>query len=122
MVSDNDFQESEDGSETQFESIREAGASPRSKKRKLGPPITIDEKLERLNETHRIVIEEFLLYAKRESDNVCLLIELEFMVCVFAYLTQILLAKNLRSHPFTDTILREMVINFPKGDRVLLHR
>lgn len=116
MVSDNDFQESEEDSEDQFESIREAGISPRSKKRKLGPPITIDEKLERLNETHRIVIEEFLLYAKRESDNVCLLIELEFIVCIIAYCMQILLAKNLRCHPFTDTILREMVINFPKGN------
>ena len=30
-------------------------------------------------------------------------------------LLQILIAKDLQRVPFTDTILREMAINFPKG-------
>lgn len=33
----------------------------------------------------------------------------------FADPCQILMAKNLRAHPFTDTVFREMAINFPKG-------
>lgn len=53
-----------------FESIREAGKPKRTTRRQLGPPITTDEKLERLNLTHRMVVEDFMVHARRLSNNV----------------------------------------------------
>ena len=58
--------ESEDG----FGPIREKEQSRNSSKRALGPPITIDEKLERLNAIHRMVVEDFLQSAKELSQKV----------------------------------------------------
>lgn len=57
-------------SEDAFEDVREAGKPRKSKKRDLGPPITIDKKLERLNPTHRMVVEDFIIQAKQESAHV----------------------------------------------------
>lgn len=65
-----DFGESNDD-EDAFEPIREAGFSQKVKKRPLGPPITVDQKLETLNPTHRMVVDEFMVYAKRECEKVC---------------------------------------------------
>jgi bloom syndrome protein len=53
-----------------FENVREAGKPERSIRRKLGPPITTDEKLEGVDPAHRFVIDDFLVRAKKESDNV----------------------------------------------------
>lgn len=70
VISDNDYPDSDEESDY-FESVREAGKPERSKTRKLGPPITIDEKLEGVDPAHRFVIDDFLVRAKKESDHVC---------------------------------------------------
>lgn len=67
----NKCNESDDESDSAFDDVREAGKQRNSRKRQLGPPITTDEKLERLNITHRWVVDEFLVYAKQESEKVC---------------------------------------------------
>lgn len=115
----NERNESDDESDPAFEDIREAGKPRKSKKRQLGPPITTDEKLERLNHTHRHIVDNFVFEAKRESDKVCAgNRSFHISKCLADHL-QILISKNLRAHPFTDTVLREMAINFPKG--ILIH-
>ena len=70
VVSDNDpaFEES-DEEDSSFEA-RPHGKSKLAKKRQLGPPITTDEKMEGLNETHRMVVEDFVVNAKKECDKV----------------------------------------------------
>ena len=84
-----------------FGPIRNHGAPERREKRELGPPITIDEKLARLNPIHRHVLEDFVDIAKKQSRT-------------------IMLEKGLRQQPFSDTMLREMAINFPQTTRQLL--
>jgi bloom syndrome protein len=84
-----------------FEPVRELGTTSRVVERPLGPPITDDEKLARLNPTHRHVLDDFMGNAKKES-------------------SEIMLRKGLRSQPFSDSILREMAINFPLNDQSLL--
>lgn len=85
-----------------FEPVREKGVSARDTRHQLGPPITDDEKLARLNPTHRHVLDDFMGNAKKES-------------------AAIMLQKGLRSQPFSDSILREMAINFPQNKQELLH-
>ena len=73
VVDDNEdglFNETEDGSEDGFGPIREKGQSRNVPKRPLGPPITIDDKLERLNPIHAMVVEDFLQNAKELSQKV----------------------------------------------------
>lgn len=73
VVDDNEdgsFNETEDGSEDGFGPIREKGQSRNVPKRPLGPPITIDDKLERLNPIHGMVVENFLQNAKELSRKV----------------------------------------------------
>ncbi len=77
IISDYDPNNFDEPSETEDDSsddvlgpIREAGKPQRSKKRQLGPPITIDEKLGKLNSTHRLVVEDFLFYADKASKDV----------------------------------------------------
>ena len=82
-----------------FESIREAGRPRKGKKVRLGPPITMDEKMDRLNEIHRAVVEDFVGEASREGER-------------------IRNDRGLRAQPFTDGIYREMAINFPRGKHV----
>ena len=77
-----------------FEPVRDRGAPSTDKERHLGPPITDDEKLARLNPTHRHVLDDFMGNAKKES-------------------SAIMLQKGLRNQPFPNSILREMAINFP---------
>lgn len=74
VISDNDgnfAEESEEDDEDAFEPIREVGVVKSRRKRLLGPPITIDHKLERLNPTHRLVVDGFMVHAKRECEKVC---------------------------------------------------
>lgn len=59
-----------DSSEDDFEPIRGAGRPQRSRKRDIGPPITIDEKVASLNPVHRDILEHFLVEAKKESEKV----------------------------------------------------
>ena len=72
VVEDDDgqFLETEDESEDGFGPIRDSKQSQSVLKRALGPPITIDEKLERLNAIHRMVVEDFLQNAKELSQKV----------------------------------------------------
>jgi len=73
VISDNEgdrFEEHEEDDEDAFEPIREAGVIQNVRKRQLGPPITVDQKLERLNPTHRMVVDEFMVHAKRECEKV----------------------------------------------------
>ena len=53
-----------------FEPLRVAGKPRRNKQVVLGPPITTDEKLERLDDLHRNVVEEFVVRASEESRQV----------------------------------------------------
>ncbi|KAK5188684.1 ATP-dependent DNA helicase sgs1, partial [Cryomyces antarcticus] len=94
---DDDFVDNDEQSDDAFEPIREAGRPRKETRKELGPPITIDEKMERLNATHRMVVDDFVNHAKRECN-------------------EILISKSLRAAPFTDTVLREMAINFPKTE------
>lgn len=58
--------ESDDG----FEQVRDTRNPPKSRKRALGPPITTDAKLERLNPTHRNIVDGFVTAAKDLSEKV----------------------------------------------------
>ena len=72
IVADEEMEETQDDSEDGFEPVREA-TKPRTRtKRQLGPPITIDEKLEGLNSIHKAVVEDFLIHAKRKCKEVSL--------------------------------------------------
>ncbi len=54
-----------------FENVRVAGKPRREPpQRQLGPPITIDEKMARLNPTHRDIVNEFVYVAKKECERV----------------------------------------------------
>ena len=111
--------ETEDESEDGFGPIIEKGQSRSLSKRALGPPITIDEKLERLNAIHRMVVEDFLQNAKELSQKVSSHINTLSRQVTEDY--QILFKKSLKGHPFTDTILREMAINFPQSNLPALY-
>lgn len=101
-----------DDEDDAFEPIRVAGKPERSRRRQLGPPITTDEKLDQLNEIHRMIVEDFVHHAKDEGNSV----SQSTPNFLFEVLTcQILITKGLKHQPFTDTILREMAIRFPKG-------
>ena len=116
VISDNDgnfAEETEDDGEDAFEPIREAGVVKSARKRQLGPPITVDHKLERLNPTHRMVVDDFMIHAKRECEKVC--ISMSLYCAPEANKFQVMIDRSLRAQPFTDSILREMAINFPKG-------
>lgn len=62
----NSESESDDG----FEQVRDTRNPRRLRKRALGPPITTDDKLERLNPTHRDIVDGFVKAAKDLSEKV----------------------------------------------------
>ena len=73
VVSDDGGRETEvtdDDDEDAFEPIREFGKPEKSRRRPLGPPITTDEKLDRLNETHRMIVDDFVIHARKECERV----------------------------------------------------
>ncbi|OJJ77846.1 hypothetical protein ASPBRDRAFT_50678 [Aspergillus brasiliensis CBS 101740] len=78
-----------------FERIRIAGKPRQEKRRTPGPPITQDRRFEQLDPLHKAVAEDFMVYAKN-------------------YCQDLVMQKGLRNQPFTDSVLREMVIVFPK--------
>ncbi|KAJ0426520.1 hypothetical protein BJY00DRAFT_272372 [Aspergillus carlsbadensis] len=84
-----------------FEPIRVAGNRERKGKNLPGPPITQDSRFDELDPLHKTVAEDFMVYAKR-------------------YCQDIVFEKGLRNQPFTDTILREMVMVFPKDEKEML--
>ncbi|PYH91967.1 recQ family helicase MusN [Aspergillus ellipticus CBS 707.79] len=78
-----------------FEQIRVAGKPRAERRRTPGPPITQDRRFDQLDPLHKAVAEDFMVYAKN-------------------YCQDLVLQKGLRNQPFSDSILREMVIIFPK--------
>ncbi|KAE8153410.1 hypothetical protein BDV25DRAFT_149414 [Aspergillus avenaceus] len=79
-----------------FEPLRIAGKPRNDKPYTPGPPITQDYRFEQLDPLHKAVAEDFMVYAKN-------------------YCQDLVLKKGLRNQPFTDGVLREMVISFPKN-------
>ena len=69
VVGDDDGDE-EDSEDDAFEPIRVAGRQRRSRKPEIGPPITMDEKLENLNAIHRMVVDDFMVHADKEGRRV----------------------------------------------------
>ena len=86
-----------DDIEGSWEPVREAGkARPsRSKQRDSGPPIQNDDRMEQLEEFHRMTVDGFVSECKN-------------------YQKELMMKRGLRSPPFTDTMLREMAIRFPQ--------
>ncbi|KAL4955948.1 hypothetical protein BDW69DRAFT_182026 [Aspergillus filifer] len=78
-----------------FEPIRVPGREERKENSTPGPPITQDHRFDQLDPLHKAVAEDFMVYAKN-------------------YCQDVAMQKNLRNQPFTDTILREMVMVFPQ--------
>lgn len=73
VVSDDNAEslcDSEKESDDGFEQVRDTRNPRKSRKRALGPPITTDEKLERLNPTHRDIVDAFVKAAKDLSEKV----------------------------------------------------
>ncbi|KAJ5287392.1 Bloom syndrome protein [Penicillium angulare] len=85
---------SEDDESDGFEPIRVPGKQKRQSRHELGPPITTDQKMDRLDHLHRAVAEDFEVTAKR-------------------FLQDIVVERGLRAQPFPDHILRDMAIFFP---------
>ncbi|KAJ5835647.1 hypothetical protein N7447_001673 [Penicillium robsamsonii] len=79
-----------------FEPIRTTGKSRRANTREMGPPITSDQKLDRLDHMHRVVVEDFQEHAK-------------------IMLQDLVVKKGLRCQPFSDQVLRDIGISFPKN-------
>ena len=73
VVSDNEseYKELDDQSDAASELSLRVGKPRELRRRRLGPPITTDEKLERLNSIHQMVIEEFMHHAIGLSRKVC---------------------------------------------------
>ncbi|RDW78542.1 RecQ family helicase MusN [Aspergillus mulundensis] len=84
-----------------FEKIRVAGRKERKGKNLPGPPITQDDRFDQLDHLHRAVAEDFMVYAKH-------------------YCQEVVMLRGLRNQPFSDTILREMVMVFPKDKQEML--
>ncbi|KAF2121812.1 P-loop containing nucleoside triphosphate hydrolase protein [Lophiotrema nucula] len=95
VVDDNE--EDDDG----FAPIREGNTSVTSKRKALSGPITTDERLAGLDEYQKDVLRDFMQSAKETAKA-------------------ILLEKNLRSQPFSDTVLREMGLDLPMTEDELL--
>ncbi|OJD15451.1 hypothetical protein AJ78_04292 [Emergomyces pasteurianus Ep9510] len=96
-----DTLEEDDDESDGFEPIRDAELQGRSLGNDLGPPITDDGTLSRLDPLQNIMIDEFMFYAK----DTC---------------HEIMMKKSLRDQPFPDAILREMAINLPRDKNQLL--
>lgn len=73
VVSDDNsfrFETDDNEDEAAFEPVRDVGQPVRSRKRQLGPPITTDTKLDRLNDIHRMMVDTFVAEAKQMSEKV----------------------------------------------------
>ncbi|KAL1303117.1 hypothetical protein AAFC00_006552 [Neodothiora populina] len=99
MMVDSD-PDDDDYEEDDFEPVR-VSTVPRTRRNKdVGPPITIDEKMDNLNSIHQMIVEGFVEEAKKEAQR-------------------ILVSRGLRTAPFSDTIFREMAIGFPTTEQGL---
>lgn len=103
VVNDNSYDNSDYDDDVDFAPVREKGKSKKSdKKQVLGPPITTDERVASLTDNQRVVMNDFMEHSKKLAQK-------------------IMLEKNLREQPFSDTILREMAIDLPTNE-AQLHR
>ena len=84
-----------------FAPIRNHGVPAPGRRHEIGPPIITDSKLERLNPIHRHIVEDFVDNAKKQSHD-------------------IMVRMDLKQQPFSDSVLREMAINFPQSEEELL--
>lgn len=97
-----DFVVSDGGEESEaFEPPRIAGIKRNSARRQLSAPIKSDATMDSLSPTHRMVVDDFVGHAR----EICAKIRED---------------NGLRSAPFTDTVLREMAIRFPRNQDELL--
>lgn len=93
----------DDEEDDDFVPVRETGkAKTKQKKgRELGPPITNDNVLDQLSESHRELVDMFVFNAHDQAKKI----------------QQV---QQLRQRPFSDTILRLMAINLCKDKQDLL--
>ncbi|KAG2168976.1 hypothetical protein VTO58DRAFT_111500 [Aureobasidium pullulans] len=90
---DQGYEESDD--DDAFEPLR-TDTKSRSRHKELGPPITRDETMESLDDVHQDVLAAFVVHAKET-------------------MLDLMKRKSLRQQPFSDTMLREMAVLFPKN-------
>jgi bloom syndrome protein len=91
----------DDDDDDGFEPVRFADKARVSKRRELGPPITGDETMDSLTPRHRMIVTNFVIHAKNKGKS-------------------IMLANNLRGQPFTDTMLRAMMVGFVTTEKDML--
>ena len=84
-----------------FEPIRESGKQRRQNGHELGPPITADGKMDRLDHLHRAVVEDFEVTAKRYLQDVSLSVSVVCDVTMHANVaSRLLLRKVFALSPF----------------------
>lgn len=93
---DDDDQDSEG-----FAPVKEYGVPRTQKKSRMGPSITKDRKMARLDDAHRHVLEVFMEEARNE-------------------VSKIMFRNDLRQRQVTDSLLREIGVNFPENDEELV--
>lgn len=97
VVDDDHISDDQDESEDGFAPpMRKLDFKRKAARGALTAPITTDATLESLSANHRFIIDDFLFHAKQECER-------------------IREANGLRNVPFTDTILRQMAIKFPRN-------
>jgi bloom syndrome protein len=92
---DEDYAESDEEDDC-FEPLRTDAKSRSRNHKELGAPITRDEAIHNLDEVHQDVLASFVHHAKEQMQA-------------------LMKKKSLRQQPFSDTMLREMAIKFPKN-------
>jgi bloom syndrome protein len=99
---DEDYQDDDDDEDNGFEPIREGGRmAPPPPKRRVGQRITADATMDNLNEMHRFVVDAFVRDAKVIAGK-------------------IQNDKFLYAVPFSDTVLRQMAIQFTDTEEEML--
>jgi bloom syndrome protein len=83
----------DDDEDDGFEPVRIAGKKRATVARELGPPITTDLTMESLTPRHAMIVTSFVVNAKAASKS-------------------IMQQNKLRGQPFSDTVLRAMMIGF----------
>ena len=84
-----------------FEPVRKAGVPMKAKSRQMGPPITLDEQIARLDDEHRHIFQDFM---EKARDSV----------------GKVMVSKSLRRRPISDTVLRKIAIALPKTQEDML--
>ena len=104
VVSDPEFDEyedNEDDSDDAFEPVRVAGQLRPDRSETLGPPITTDDLMAGLDDYHLVLVDSFVHAASKKAK-------------------ELMVSKGLRRVPFTDTMLRHMVIKFTETPQQML--